>query len=109
MENQERVTPAEFCQVGEQTFGIRWQDGHESSYPCYWLRINCPCAACVDELTGTRRVRPDLVPTDVHPMRVQSVGRYAIQIRWSDEHSTGIYTFDFLRAHCPCHKCNRRS
>ena len=30
-------------------------------------------------------------------MRVQTVGRYAIQIEWSDGHGSGIYPFARLR------------
>jgi DUF971 family protein len=33
----------------------------------------------------------------VRPIRVQGVGRYALQIAWSDGHDTGIYTFEHLR------------
>jgi DUF971 family protein len=38
------------------------------------------------------------VPDDVHPVRIQPVGRYAIQIDWSDGHQSGIYPFERLRA-----------
>ena len=37
------------------------------------------------------------VPEDVHPVRIQTVGRYAIQIEWSDGHGSGIYPFARLR------------
>ena len=30
-------------------------------------------------------------------MKIQAVGRYAIQIDWSDGHDTGIYPFARLR------------
>jgi DUF971 family protein len=33
----------------------------------------------------------------VHPLKIEPVGRYAIQIDWSDGHSTGIYPFRRLR------------
>jgi DUF971 family protein len=36
------------------------------------------------------------------PERAEVVGRYALQIFWSDGHSTGIYAFDYLRSLCPC-------
>jgi DUF971 family protein len=38
------------------------------------------------------------VPVDVHPLKIEGVGRYAIQIEWSDGHRWGIYTFERLRA-----------
>jgi DUF971 family protein len=37
------------------------------------------------------------VPDDVHPLRIEPVGRYAIQIAWSDGHGSGIYPFRRLR------------
>ena len=33
---------------------IRWKDGHNSLYDPRYLRLNCPCAGCVDEMTGQR-------------------------------------------------------
>jgi len=61
------------------------------------LRLACGCATCVDEWTGQGRLDPDSVPKDVHPLKIEPVGRYAIQIDWSDGHSTGIYPFRRLR------------
>jgi len=37
--------------------------------------------------------------------KAELVGRYALQIYWSDGHSSGIYTFDYLRNLCPCTDC----
>jgi DUF971 family protein len=45
------------------------------------------------------------VPADVRPLRIQPVGRYAIQIDWSDGHTTGIYPFRRLRELCECSVC----
>ena len=105
MGDQEAVTPAEIKQAGERTLLIRWQDGHESVYLAYDLRTSCRCAGCVDEWSGQRRFNPGEIPTDVHPLEIQSVGRDGIRINWSDGHNTGIYTFDYLRQICPCPQC----
>lgn len=43
--------------------------------------------------------------TDLNLELIAAVGSYAIQMHWSDGHSTGIYTWDFLRAACPCDEC----
>ena len=61
------------------------------------LRLACCCAQCVDEWTGEGRLDAAAVPQDVHPVRIQPVGRYAIQIQWSDGHDAGIYPFERLR------------
>ena len=50
-----------------------------------------------NQLTGEGRLDADGVPDDVHPTKIESVGRYALQIHWSDGHSTGIYPFRRLR------------
>lgn len=76
---------------------IRWKDGHVSEYPPRFLRLKCPCAGCVEEMSGRPLLDPDTVPDDVHPLGIRYVGRYALQFDWSDGHRTGIYPFDMLR------------
>jgi len=94
----DRTTPDEIRQAGPRALAIRWRDGVESVYAVRDLRLACACAECVDEWSGEQKLEPGSVPEDVHPRRVSSVGRYAIQIAWSDGHDTGIYSFDRLRA-----------
>jgi len=36
---------------------------------------------------------------------VEPVGRYALQFKWNDGHSSGIYSFEHLRNICPCEQC----
>ena len=57
---------------------------------------SAPCATCVDEVTGKRIVGEAALPILVYPTKIEPVGRYAIQIFWSDGHSTGIYTWERL-------------
>lgn len=76
---------------------IVWQDGVVTEYAPRDLRLKCPCAACVDEMTGERMLVPDMVDPGVYPTEIQYVGRYALQFLWSDGHSTGIYPFEYLR------------
>jgi DUF971 family protein len=93
-----RTTPAEIGPDEEGTrLKIRWRDGQESLYHPRELRLACPCAGCVDEMTGRRTLRPESVAPDVHPLEIRYVGRYALQFLWSDGHSTGFYPFDYLR------------
>ncbi len=89
--------PTKIAQRGPRELGIEWADGASSSYDVRDLRLACGCASCVDEWTGENRLDPSSVPEDVHPVRIESVGRYAIQIEWSDGHSSGIYPFQRLR------------
>ena len=101
------TTPLAIEKVGEHDVRIRWKDGHESVYAARELRLSCPCASCVHEITGKRLLDPASLPKDVHPQGIGLVGRYAISILWSDGHSTGIYAFAFLRERCPCPECRQ--
>jgi DUF971 family protein len=98
--------PLEITSQGGRQIVIRWDDGHASTYPNPELRWRCSCASCVDEWTGRRQLERARVLDDVRPVSMSLVGNYAIQISWSDGHSTGIYSFDFLRAICPCAACS---
>jgi len=84
---------------------VAWADGHRSVYATKQLRETCPCAGCVNELTGERMLDPAFVRPDIRADEISLVGRYAVKIRWSDGHATGIYTFERLRADCPCEAC----
>lgn len=109
MVQQRSLMPTEIRRASQHDVKIVWPDGHESVYPARELRLACPCAACVEEVTGERRVEAAHIAQDVHPLRIDLVGRYAISIQRSDGHTTGLYAFDRLRAMCPCCQlCGRR-
>ncbi len=101
----EKPIPVEIGRAGLHDVQITWNDGHTSRYPARQLRLLCPCASCVSEGTGEKILDPRTIPDDVHPLKISPVGRYAIQISWSDHHSTGIFSFDYLRDCCPCEVC----
>ena len=84
---------------------ITWAEGHVGVYPARSLRLACPCAGCVEEMTGAPLLDPASVPDDVAPMRIALVGAYAIRIDWNDGHSSGIYTYQYLADQCPCERC----
>jgi ATP-binding protein involved in chromosome partitioning len=90
-------TPTAIAQRGARELAIRWSDGVETVLDVRELRLACGCAQCIDEWSGAGRLDPASVPADVHPLRIQAVGRYAIQIEWSDGHGSGIYPYDRLR------------
>ncbi len=92
--------------AGDRDFLIKWDDqGHEAVYPARMLRLACQCAACREEMTGRPLLDPATVPEDIDALQVRHVGRYGIQIAWSDGHNTGIYTYENLLALCPCERC----
>src|SRR5260370_29255896 len=75
---------------------VRWDDGKESKFAPRWLRARCPCAECVEEWSGKRVVGGSQVREGVKAQWMNQVGRYAVQIDWSDGHTTGIYSWDYL-------------
>lgn len=89
--------PAEINRANEHDVRIKWRDGAETLHPARDLRLACPCAQCIEEMTGKRMLDPSSVPTDVHPVEIKIVGRYALGIAFSDGHSSGIFGFDLLR------------
>ena len=80
----------------QQLFEIEWPAAPQVRIAFRDLRLLCPCAACVDEMTGERIVNPLTVPEDVAPAAMKYSGNYALKISWSDGHDTGIYTWEYL-------------
>jgi len=80
---------------------IDWADGHKTVYTAAQLRGLCPCAGCVNEVTGVRVHDPHSVPADLTQSGVRFVGNYAITLEFSDGHHTGIFPFRYLRDHDP--------
>lgn len=90
------IIPREIGRSGKHDVLIRWRDERESVFPARFLRLACPCASCIEEMTGRKILKDEDVPKDVHPLAIQPVGQYAIRIQWSDGHQTGIYTWEHL-------------
>jgi len=83
---------------------MKWDDDHVGEYSEEYLRGYCPCALCQGHGAQRRFVS---VP-GATLQEIRTVGNYAIEFRWRDGHSTGIYTYDYLRALCPCAACKDR-
>ena len=89
MSTGSELYPKDMQWLEKGVLGIEWSDGHHGVYPVRVLRLHCPCAACVDEWSGERRLKPDDVPLFIMAQDIQPVGRYALQFSWSDGHDTG--------------------
>ena len=91
---------------------IAWNDGHSSDYSFSLLRFACPCAECRgghDKMSSTPPLEVFFMPAEdspkTHLRLVEAVGAYGISLQWEDGHSFGIYTWEYLRALCPCDEC----
>ena len=94
-----RLEPTNIQQIGNQ-IAIRWNDGTESYLDLQFLRRACPCAACggePDVLGNIMRPNVSYSGNSFDLSDFEIVGGYAIQPRWADGHSTGIYSFQYLR------------
>jgi DUF971 family protein len=83
-------------QVNNFVFAVQWNDGKISEYRLSELQKRCPCASCVDEITGERRPGA-ILKENVRAITLSSVGRYALRIRFTEGCSNGIYSYDMLR------------
>ena len=82
---------------------IRWNEGSESVVPLEELRRRCPCAECSGEpdVTGAVRMpaqRRSLTPESFELRGFERVGANALALTWGDGHSSGIFSWDLLRA-----------
>ena len=94
---------------------IEWKDGHTSHWTFIWLRAACPCATCVEEreadgrAPGQQKPEPKtafpIFKAAVRPNKVHAVGRYAVSFDWNDGHTSGIYSWHYLRSVCHCDAC----
>ena len=94
------VRPLDIQTIGEE-LAIRWDDGGESFIRLETLRLACPCAGCKGEVDvmGQLHRGPDaqLRPESFQLVRLMHVGGYALQPFWRDGHTSGLFTFDYLR------------
>ncbi len=91
-------TPVGFLRRDPRTLSILWEDGHRDDFDVRDLRLACPCALCISEMTGEKLLDPKTILSDVSPRQIMSIGNYAIKVDWNDGHNTGIYSFESLRA-----------
>ncbi len=100
MSQGERVVPTEVrAPRSARVLEIDWSDGTSVRYPHTLLRGFCPCAHCQGH-QGPIRWTGDAQWTErsLELEDIEEVGSYALRLGWADAHTSGIYTFDHLRA-----------
>ncbi|HEY3862478.1 MAG TPA: DUF971 domain-containing protein [Verrucomicrobiae bacterium] len=94
------MRPVDLQQIGQE-LAIKWDDGTENFMTLEHLRRACPCAGCKGErdIMGQLHQGPEkpLTPRSFQLTRLELVGSYAVQPYWGDGHSSGIFSFDYLR------------
>lgn len=95
------MKPLDIQQIGEE-LAIKWDDQSETFIRLETLRRRCPCAGCQGEVDvmGQLHKGPEqrLSAASFKLVRIQAVGTYALQPFWGDGHSSGIFSFENLKA-----------
>lgn len=73
---------------------ISFADGKTFRLPCEFLRVYSPSAEVRGHGPGQEVLQAG--KKDVTITAVEPVGQYAVQLRFSDGHDTGIYSWDLL-------------
>ncbi len=79
---------------------LSFAGGQEAFLELGMLRRACPCAACQgepDALGRVMRPRVEHGPKAFELRKFETIGGYGLQLYWADGHSTGIYSYDYLR------------
>ena len=73
---------------------ISFEDGKQFQFPCEFLRVYSPSAEVRGHGPGQETLQTG--KKQVKITAVEPVGRYAVQLAFSDDHTTGIYSWDLL-------------
>ncbi|MSU57483.1 MAG: DUF971 domain-containing protein [Pedosphaera sp.] len=94
------MRPLDLQQIGGE-LAVKWDDGSESFIALEKLRRACPCAGCQGEVDvlGQLHKGPEraLTPAAFELKNLTRVGGYAIQPAWGDGHTSGLFSFDYLK------------
>ena len=77
-----------------QVLEISYSDGKTYKLPSEFLRVHSPSAEVRGHGPGQEVLQ--VGKKDVKIVGIEPVGQYAIQLRFSDGHDTGIYSWDLL-------------
>jgi len=81
---------------GRQVLVVTWNDGAESALDAEYLRVQSPSAEVKGHTPADRKTvggKRSVTLTGVEP-----VGNYAVRLTFDDGHSTGIYTYRYLKS-----------
>lgn len=93
--NSPLVLIKSIAQKDNHTFTIHWSDGIQKDYRLSELQHSCPCAHCREKRKkGPSEPSND---SDVKAIRITSVGRYALKVKFTSGCSNGIFSYAMLR------------
>jgi DUF971 family protein len=91
---QERVPTEITLHQKSRVMQIRFDDGREFRLPYEYLRVYSPSAEVRGHGPGQEVLQTGKREVEIRAL--EPVGAYAVQPVFSDGHSTGIYSWDYL-------------
>jgi DUF971 family protein len=79
----------------KRTLTISFESGERFDLPAEYLRVKSPSAEVQGHAPEERKTVPGKL--NVMLLEVRPVGNYAVRLVFDDMHSTGIYSWDYLR------------
>jgi len=83
------IYPIQLVQKTRYAFLVKWSDGKQTEYTLPFLQKNCLCRNCT--AIEKREVDP-LVMAD----EIETIGKYALKIKFTSGCNHGIFPFDYL-------------
>ena len=77
---------------------LKFADGGIYSLPAEFLRVHSPSAEVRGHGPGQEVLQTG--KKDVRIDNIEAVGNYAVRLHFSDDHDTGIYSWEYLRELC---------
>jgi len=91
----EKPTPTEIkLHQKSKVLEISFSDGSRFELPYEFLRVNSPSAEVRGHGPGQEVLQSGKKDVDI--VSLEPVGSYAVQPHFSDRHSTGIYSWEYL-------------
>ena len=81
---------------GAKSLNIAFDDDKAFDVPYSVLRLNSPSAEVQGHGAGPKPP-PPLIADDLDIEKAEPVGRYAVRLFFSDGHSSGLFTWPYLR------------
>ena len=79
----------------KKTLSVAFEGGESFALPAEYLRVKSPSAEVQGHSPDERKTVPG--KRNVMILEVNPVGNYAVRLVFDDMHSTGIYSWDYLR------------
>ena len=81
-----------------KTLELVYSDSEQYELSCEYLRVYSPSAEVKGHGPGQEVLQVGKINTGI--TKIQAVGNYAVQLFFTDEHDSGIYSWDYLYELC---------